>query len=108
MVKTMRGLLWVTMRPLPVAWSAPPPAARCSAGDAIADPLTVLEAAAAVLDSLTRGGGEFIDVTMVVIVATYASLPVTDLVDNRPAVSTSGPNRRTPTVWWPPTRPNRR
>jgi len=44
-------------------------------GDAIADPLTGLEAGRAVLDSLHRGGGELIEVAMAAVAATYAALP---------------------------------
>ncbi|WP_288049543.1 CoA transferase, partial [Nocardia sp.] len=44
-------------------------------GDAIADPLTGLEAAAAVLDSLGRGGGELVELSMAAVAATYAALP---------------------------------
>ena len=44
-------------------------------GDAIADPLTGLEAAQAVNDSLRRGGGELIEVSMAAVAATYAALP---------------------------------
>lgn len=44
-------------------------------GDAIADPLTGLHAAAAVLDSHARGGGELIDVSMAAVAANYAALP---------------------------------
>lgn len=47
-------------------------------GDAIADPLTGLEAARAVTDSLTRGGGELIDVSMAAVAATYAAVPLND------------------------------
>ena len=43
--------------------------------DAIADPLTGLEAAAAVIDALARGGGEVIDVAMSAVAASYAALP---------------------------------
>lgn len=43
--------------------------------DALADPLTGLEAAAAVVDSLGRGGGEVVDVAMSAVAATYAGLP---------------------------------
>ncbi len=43
--------------------------------DAIADPLTGLEAAAAVTDSLSRGGGELIEFSMAAVAATYAVLP---------------------------------
>ncbi|GAY18773.1 CoA transferase [Mycobacterium sp. shizuoka-1] len=45
-------------------------------GDAIADPLTGLEAALAVAHSLHRGGGETIDVSMAAVAASYAQLPV--------------------------------
>ena len=44
-------------------------------GDAIADPLSGLEAAAAVTESLARGGGELIGVSMAAVAATYAALP---------------------------------
>jgi crotonobetainyl-CoA:carnitine CoA-transferase CaiB-like acyl-CoA transferase len=44
-------------------------------GDAIADPLTGLEAARAVGESLRRGGGEMIDVAMAQVAARYAALP---------------------------------
>ncbi len=44
-------------------------------GDAIADPLTGLEAARAVGQSLRRGGGEVIDVSMAQVAASYAALP---------------------------------
>jgi hypothetical protein len=45
--------------------------------DAIADPLTGLEAARAVGQSLRRGGGELIDVSMAQVAARYAALPRT-------------------------------
>lgn len=44
-------------------------------GDAIADPLTGLEAAVAVAQSLRRGGGELIEFSMSAVAATYAELP---------------------------------
>lgn len=44
-------------------------------GDAIADPLTGLEATLAVAKSLRRGGGELIRVSMAAVAATYAALP---------------------------------
>jgi hypothetical protein len=44
-------------------------------GDAIADPLSGLEAARAVGQSLNRGGGEVIDVSMAQVAARYAALP---------------------------------
>jgi len=43
--------------------------------DAIADPLAGLEAAWAVTESLVRGGGETIHVSMAAVAATYAALP---------------------------------
>ena len=43
-------------------------------GDAIADPLTGLEATQAVTESLGRGGGEVIEVSMAAVAATYAAL----------------------------------
>lgn len=45
-------------------------------GDAIADPLAGLEAGGAVLDSLSRGGGEVIEIAMAAVAASYAALPV--------------------------------
>ncbi|GBE63716.1 CoA transferase [Mycobacterium sp. MFM001] len=44
-------------------------------GDAIADPLTGLEAARTVAQSLQRGGGELIEVSMAQVAASYAALP---------------------------------
>lgn len=44
-------------------------------GDAIADPLSGLEAARAIGESLHRGGGEVIDVAMARVAARYAALP---------------------------------
>jgi CoA-transferase family III len=52
-------------------------------GDAIADPLTGLEAARAVAQSLHRGGDEVIDVSMAQVAARYAALPRT----SRPAAA---------------------
>jgi hypothetical protein len=43
-------------------------------GDAIADPLTGLEAARAVLDALGRGGGEIIEIALAEVAAGYAAL----------------------------------
>jgi hypothetical protein len=43
-------------------------------GDAIADPLTGLHAAAAVADSLARGGGELIEISMAATAAGYVGL----------------------------------
>jgi crotonobetainyl-CoA:carnitine CoA-transferase CaiB-like acyl-CoA transferase len=44
-------------------------------GDAIADPLTGLHAALAVAESLSRGGGELIEMSMAAVAATYAQHP---------------------------------
>ncbi|MCB0927573.1 MAG: CoA transferase [Mycolicibacterium insubricum] len=44
-------------------------------GDAIADPLTGLAAAAAVSEALTRGGGELIEISMAAVAAEYAAQP---------------------------------
>jgi len=43
-------------------------------GDAVADPLTGLEAARAVGESLRRGGGEVVEVSMAQVAARYAAL----------------------------------
>lgn len=60
-------------------------------GDAIADPLTGLEATLAVVESLSRGGGELIHVSMAAVAATYAALPTTASVSAHPAVGPSVP-----------------
>jgi CoA-transferase family III len=44
-------------------------------GDAVADPLSGLEATRAIGESLRRGGGEVIDVAMAQVAARYAALP---------------------------------
>jgi len=44
-------------------------------GDAIADPLTGLHAALEIAESLHRGGGELIELSMAAVAATYAELP---------------------------------
>ncbi|OBH88563.1 CoA transferase [Mycobacterium sp. E2989] len=54
-------------------------------GDAIADPLTGLEAARAVAESLGRGGGELVEISMAAAAAGYAALPTLASVANRPA-----------------------
>jgi crotonobetainyl-CoA:carnitine CoA-transferase CaiB-like acyl-CoA transferase len=43
--------------------------------DAVADPLTGLHAALAVVEALSRGGGDLVDVAMAAVAATYAALP---------------------------------
>lgn len=60
-------------------------------GDAIADPLAGLEAALAVADSLTRGGGELIHVSMANVAATYAALPAGASVSGDPAPPPQAP-----------------
>ncbi|MDD7811447.1 CoA transferase [Mycobacterium sp. CSUR Q5927] len=45
-------------------------------GDAIADPLTGIEATVAVLDALARGGGEVITFSLAAVAAGYAALPL--------------------------------
>ncbi|MCV7052792.1 CoA transferase, partial [Mycobacterium heidelbergense] len=60
-------------------------------GDAIADPLAGLEAALAVADSLSRGGGELIHVSMANVAATYAALPVGPSVSGDPAPPPQAP-----------------
>ncbi|MFS0898270.1 CoA transferase [Mycolicibacterium litorale] len=65
--------------------------APCFVGDAIADPLTGLGAAHAVFESLRRGGGELIEVSMAAVAAGYAALPdggVTEVAPRRPAPCT--------------------
>jgi len=66
--------------------------------DAIADPLTGLEAAAAVADSLSRGGGELIEFSLAAVAAAYAALPTSPsesrcevLPPRPPATATAGP-----------------
>ena len=53
--------------------------------DAIADPLTGLEATWAVVESLVRGGGETIHVSMAAVAATYAALPSEASFSSQPA-----------------------
>lgn len=55
-----------------IRWTADGPG---FCGDAIADPLTGLTAARAVIDALARGGGQLIDIAMAAVAATYAALP---------------------------------
>lgn len=66
--------------------------------DAIADPLTGIEAAAAVSDSLARGGGEVITLALAAVAAGYAALPecvpageVPVLPPPRPRIEGAGP-----------------
>ena len=64
-------------------------------GDAIADPLTGMQAALCVAESLARGGGEVVDVSMAAVAATYAALPVGTSGSDHPA---SIPTPPAPTV----------
>jgi len=64
-------------------------------GDAIADPLTGLESARAVADSLRRGGGEVVEVAMAEVAAGYAALP-TGGSRSRGEVRAPQPPPRTP------------
>lgn len=66
--------------------------------DAIADPLAGIEAAAAVVDSLARGGGELITLSLGAVAAGYAALPVCParakypaLPPQRPRIDAVGP-----------------
>jgi CoA transferase family III len=61
-------------------------------GDAIADPLSGLEAARAVGESLRRGGGEVIDVSMAQVAARYAALtPGAAVTATRPEAPPAAP-----------------
>ncbi|HWF26854.1 MAG TPA: CoA transferase [Mycobacterium sp.] len=64
--------------------------------DAVADPLTGLEAAWAVTESLARGGGESIHVSMAAVAATYAALPTEASVSEHPAPPPSVPPAAAP------------
>jgi hypothetical protein len=65
-------------------------------GDAIADPLAGLEAALAVVESLGRGGGELIDVSMAAVAATYAALPTQTSVSTYPTLPPQAPPKTKP------------
>jgi CoA-transferase family III len=65
-------------------------------GDAIADPLTGLEATRAVTESLGRGGGELIEVSMAAVAATYAALPTTTPLCEHPAPPPPSPKAAKP------------
>ncbi len=60
-------------------------------GDAIADPLTGLQAAWAVAESLARGGGELIALSMAAVAATYAALPIEPSVSPAPVSAPPAP-----------------
>jgi hypothetical protein len=68
-------------------------------GDAIADPLSGLEAARAVGQSLRRGGGELIEVSMAQVAARYAALPQES---SNPAAPVSRPQSPPPGPSAPP------
>jgi crotonobetainyl-CoA:carnitine CoA-transferase CaiB-like acyl-CoA transferase len=61
-------------------------------GDAIADPLSGLEAARAVGQSLQRGGGELIEVSMAEVAARYALLPQTSSTSAAPVARPQRPS----------------
>jgi CoA-transferase family III len=65
-------------------------------GDAIADPLTGLEATSAVAEALARGGGELIHVSMAETAAGYAALPARSPVDHCPALPPQAPPSHRP------------
>jgi hypothetical protein len=65
-------------------------------GDAIADPLAGLHAALAAAESLARGGGELVDVTMSAVAASYAALPESTGDIGCPAATPVMPPPRTP------------
>ncbi|EUA41139.1 coA-transferase III family protein [Mycobacterium avium subsp. avium 2285 (R)] len=75
-------------------------------GDAIADPLTGLHAALAVAESLGRGGGELIRLSMAGVAAGYAALGTEPPTSDAP-VSPPAPRRRRgrPPRWAPTTPP---
>jgi hypothetical protein len=62
------------------------PAGPVFCGYAVAEPLSGLEAAAAVAESLGRGGGEIIHVSMAAVAATYAALPTVASASHCPAL----------------------
>jgi CoA-transferase family III len=68
-------------------------------GDAIADPLSGLEAARAVGQSLRRGGGELIEVSMAQVAARYAALPQ---ASSTSAASVARPHPPPPVLPAPP------
>jgi crotonobetainyl-CoA:carnitine CoA-transferase CaiB-like acyl-CoA transferase len=60
-------------------------------GDAIADPLTGLEATLAVLDALGCGGGEVVEIALAQVAASYAALPRTVTADDPPRIPSAAP-----------------
>ena len=69
-------------------------------GDAIADPLAGLQAALAAVESLGRGGGELIEVSMAAVAASYAVLPTvaSAAVCPAPAPPVPPPSRAAPAL----------
>ena len=59
--------------------------------DAVADPLTGLQSALAVTDSLASGGGAVVDVAMAGVAASYAELPQAPSVSSCPAATPVAP-----------------
>lgn len=60
--------------------------------DAIADPLSGLEAHRAVVESLDRGGGELIEISMAAVAGTYARLPLHTSATELPAPPPPAPS----------------
>lgn len=60
-------------------------------GDAIADPLTGLQATFEVTEALRRGGGELLEISLAAVAANYAELPTADAELTEPAVSATVP-----------------
>lgn len=73
-----------------VRWAAGEPAFL---GDAIADPLTGIACAQAVLESTFRGGGDLIEIAMAEVAAAYAELPTlqekADIAPTSPGLHTA-------------------
>lgn len=67
-------------------------------GDAIADPLTGLEAARALADSLFGGGGDLIEVVMAQVAASYAALPIAPGGGDAPPPRPPTPTPRAPAL----------
>ncbi|EUA16277.1 coA-transferase III family protein [Mycobacterium xenopi 4042] len=74
-------------------------------GDAIADPLTGLEATRAVAQSLHRGGGELIELSLAAVAATYAALPLESSESSTPIAPPQPPPPSPPRHRWAPTTP---
>ena len=74
-------------------------------GDAIADPLTGLEATLVVTESLCRGGGELVQVAMAAVAASYAESPAapSDLGLPGPTTAASGSDAGQHPSWAPTT-----